>query len=178
MTPSIATSGPFLSRDLCRQVVQEIEREGCWQWGEINHGGRSRVDLAFRRAQWCSVPRSCEPLIAARLLAIARGLESQFGRIHSFEGPNMLRYRPGDFFRPHPDENPRARVRPRKVTITAFLNDRGFEGGVLRLHPAGGMAPLDIVPRAGRFVAFPAATVHEVSLIAGGNRYALVAWLR
>lgn len=177
MTPSIAIGGPFLSRELCSQVVQEIERDGCWQWGEINHGGRSHVDLDFRRVQWCPVPQSCRTVISARLLAIARGLAPHFGPVRSFEGPNLLRYRAGDFFRAHPDENPRKRLHPRRVTITAFLNDRVFDGGILRLHPRNSTEPFDIVPRAGRFVAFAASTVHEVSMIAGGNRYALVAWL-
>ena len=81
MTPSIAIGGPFLSRELCSQVVQEIERDGCWQWGEINHGGRSHVDLDFRRVQWCPVPQSCRTVISARLLAIARGLALHFGPV-------------------------------------------------------------------------------------------------
>jgi predicted 2-oxoglutarate/Fe(II)-dependent dioxygenase YbiX len=176
MTSLTAVAGTFLPRELCSQVVQEIEREGCWQWGEINHGGRSQVDLKFRRVQWCPVPGSCSDIVAARLVSIARGLVPYFGAIRSFEGPNLLRYRPGDFFRAHPDENPVVRIRPRKVTVTAFLNS-GFEGGVLRLHASDGVEPLDILPRAGRFVAFRSSTVHEVSTITGGNRYALVAWL-
>jgi predicted 2-oxoglutarate/Fe(II)-dependent dioxygenase YbiX len=177
MTSAIVIGGHFLSREICTQVVREIERDGCWQWGEINYGGRSHVDLDFRRVQWCPIPRSCRTVIAARLLAIARGLAAHFGPVRSFEGPNLLRYRPGDFFHAHPDENPRTRLRPRKVTITAFLNDGDFDGGILRLQLRSGTEPFDILPCAGRFVAFPASTVHEVSTISAGNRYALVAWL-
>ena len=169
--------GDFLPRALCDAVVREIERTGCWQWGEVKYGGAPRVDLNFRRAQWCAVPPSCQAVIAGRLLAIARGLDREFGPLNSFEGPNLLRYRSGDFFRPHPDENPRTRIRPRKVTITAFLNDGGFDGGWLQLHRQNGGRCITIVPQAGRFVAFPSRTVHEVTPIVGGNRYALVAWL-
>jgi hypothetical protein len=53
MTSLTAVAGAFLPRELCSQVVQEIELDGCWQWGEINHGGRSQVDLKVRRVQWC-----------------------------------------------------------------------------------------------------------------------------
>ena len=176
MSPAIL-GGTFLSRELCGQIVREIERDGSWQWGEINDGGKPHVDLTFRRAQWCRVPPSCEGLIAGRLLAMARALAPEFGRFRSFEGPNLLRYRPGDFFRAHSDENPSKRHDRRKVTITAFLNDRGFDGGVLRLYQPTGGRLLDIVPRAGRFVAFAPETMHEVTPIVGGNRYSLVAWL-
>jgi predicted 2-oxoglutarate/Fe(II)-dependent dioxygenase YbiX len=170
-------AGTFVSRDLCTQIVAEIERDGCWQWGEINYGGRSHVDLEFRRTQWCAVPPACEALVAGRLLAIGRALATAFGPIRSFEGPNLLRYRAGDFFRPHADVNPRERVDRRSATITVFLNDRGFDGGVLRLYERRGGRPLEIAPRAGRFVAFDPEIVHEVTPIVGGNRYALVAWL-
>ncbi len=169
-------TGRFLSPAICEAIVGELERESCWQWGEVNYGGGSEIDLDFRRAQWCEMPPSCESVIAERLLAVARGLEREFGTLGSFEGPNLLRYRSGDFFRPHPDENPRTRIRPRKVTITVPLNDRGFTGGCLRLHAPGGRTTT-IPPAAGRFVAFESRMVHEVTQIVGGNRYALVAWL-
>jgi predicted 2-oxoglutarate/Fe(II)-dependent dioxygenase YbiX len=40
-----------------------------------------------------------------------------------------------------------------------------------------GRGPIDVEPSAGRFVAFPAETIHEVLPIHGGDRYTLVAWL-
>jgi predicted 2-oxoglutarate/Fe(II)-dependent dioxygenase YbiX len=177
MSDLFVVGGAFVARDLCRRIVHEVERDAWWQWGEVNHGGRSHLDLELRSVQVCPVVPSCETVVAGRLLAIARGLVPTFGRINSIEGPNLLRYRPGDFVGPHPDENPRTRVRPRKVTVVAFLNDRGFGGGVLSLRRPGGRRTVHIAPRAGRFVAFPSDTVHAVSRTTGGNRYALVAWL-
>jgi predicted 2-oxoglutarate/Fe(II)-dependent dioxygenase YbiX len=171
----VGVTGAFLPPPICAAVVREVERDGYWRWGEINNGGASRVDLDFRRSQWCELPASCDRVIADRLLAIARSLRREFGPLTSLEGPNLLRYRPGDFIRPHPDENPRTLVRPRKVSIVAFLNGGEFAGGALRLHDRGRVVSVE--PRAGRFVAFPARTVHEVTPVAGGNRYALVAWL-
>lgn len=172
-----AMTGEFLARTLCRQVVREIERDACWQWGEINRDGRSHLDLQFRRAQYSLVPASCIPLVAGRLLDIARGLAPELGPFRGFEGPNLLRYRAGDFVRPHMDEDPANRRDRRKVTITAFLNDRGFEGGMLRLYRPGGGGALEVAPSAGRFVAFPVETMHEVTPVTAGVRYALVAWL-
>jgi predicted 2-oxoglutarate/Fe(II)-dependent dioxygenase YbiX len=173
----IVVGGEFLPLGLCRQVVREVERNAWWQWGEVNRNGRSHVDLRFRRVQVCSVVPSCEAVLAERLLVVVRSLVRTFGRIDSVEGPNLLRYRPGDFVGPHPDENPRTRIRPRKVTVIVFLNDREFEGGVLSLHRADGGRTHHIPPRAGWFVAFPSKIIHAVSPATGGNRYALVAWL-
>jgi predicted 2-oxoglutarate/Fe(II)-dependent dioxygenase YbiX len=177
MSPPVVVGGVFLSRDLCDRMVREVERDAWWQWSEVNRGGRSYVDLQFRSAQVCPVIPSCEAIVAERLLTIARGLVPTFGGIHGVEGPNLLRYRPGDFVGPHPDENPRTRVRPRKVTVIAFLNDRGFKGGVLSLRRPDDRRVVRVAPRAGQFVAFPASTMHAVSPVTGGNRYALVAWL-
>jgi predicted 2-oxoglutarate/Fe(II)-dependent dioxygenase YbiX len=61
--------------------------------------------------------------------------------------------------------------------VIAFLNDRGFKGGVLSLHRPHDRRVDRVAPRAGQFVAFPASTMHAVSPVTGGNRYALVAWL-
>ena len=170
-------TGWFLPPELCATVVREMEREGYWQWGEVNHGGDSEVDLKFRRAQWCPIPQSCEALVADRLLAVGRSLEQYYGRLDSFEGPNLLRYRTGDFFRPHPDEDPRTRVRPRKVTVTVSLNDQAFSGGALRLYQRPNGRHATVTARAGRFIAFPSRMLHEVTPITSGTRYALVAWL-
>jgi predicted 2-oxoglutarate/Fe(II)-dependent dioxygenase YbiX len=177
---SKALAGRFLPRGLCDVFVRELEREGWWQWSEIDNDEGSRVDLDFRRSQWREVPRSCEALVASRLLAIAPGLARHFGRLHGFEGPNVLRYRSGAFFRPHQDERYPASTTPfrrRRITLAVALNDVGFDGGVLRLHGLDPVGPIDVSPTAGRFVAFPADTIHEVSPIYGGDRYTLVAWM-
>ena len=171
-------AGRFLSRELCREVLLEIERSAWWQWSQIDEDGHTDVNLDFRRGQWCEVPPRCRRLVAGRLLSIGAGLRRHFGPWCGVQGPNILRYRAGDFFLRHQDERSDAASfrHRRRVTIAAFLNDRGFEGGLLRLHRFDGGRPLDIVPRAGFFVAFPSETYHEVTPIRGGDRYTLVAW--
>jgi len=170
-------SGSFLARELCGRVVDELEHAAWWQWGEVNHGGRSHVNLRLRSAQVSPVVPSCEAVIAEGLHVAARTAAAVFGPVNSVEGPNLLRYRHGDFVGPHPDEDPRTRLRPRRVTVIAFLNDRGFSGGVLSLSSHDGRRSVRIPPRAGSFVAFPSSTLHAVSPTVGGNRYAVVAWL-
>ncbi|HEX3474545.1 MAG TPA: 2OG-Fe(II) oxygenase [Kofleriaceae bacterium] len=170
--------GRFISGDLCRVILDEVDRNAWWQWSQIDSDGYTGVQLGFRRGTWCEVPRRCRRVVAGRLLAIGVGLRRQFGDFRGFEGPNLLRYGDGDFFRAHQDERSgRAWFRRRSVTIVAFLNDTGFAGGVLRLHGVDRGRVLDLRPRAGTFVAFPAETYHEVSPIHGGDRYTIVAWL-
>ena len=47
--------------------------------------------------------------------------------------------------------------------------------GVLRLFPDEG-DPIDILPKGGTLVAFPAAMPHEVTRVTAGRRDAIVDW--
>jgi predicted 2-oxoglutarate/Fe(II)-dependent dioxygenase YbiX len=173
-----AVGGPFLPPPLCDLFVKEVERDDRWRPSEVSYGSRPLVDTTFRSSQWSGVPYSCDALVAGRMLAVTRSLVCHFGRIRGVEGPNVLRYRAGDFFRTHQDENPaNRRAEGRRVTVVAFLNDSEFLGGTLRLDDLGKSSfPLLVSPRKGRFVAFPANVRHDVSPVEGGARYTLVWW--
>ena len=92
------------------------------------------------------------------------------------EGVNLLRYDPGGFYKPHVDKADLPAWPPasrRAFTVVLFLESSrdadpvgGFSGGLLRLFPEAA-EPVDIVPRRGMLVAFPAETVHEVSPVVG-----------
>jgi predicted 2-oxoglutarate/Fe(II)-dependent dioxygenase YbiX len=68
--------------------------------------------------------------------------------------------------------------------VVVFLNSarpggdpEGFTGGLLRIHPEHpDDAPIDITPRAGTLVAFPATTLHEVTRVGDATRDAVVDW--
>jgi predicted 2-oxoglutarate/Fe(II)-dependent dioxygenase YbiX len=69
------------------------------------------------------------------------------------------------------------------LTVVLFLEsareadpDGGFTGGILRLFPDSDDTSIDIVPRRGLLVAFPADTVHEVSPVTSGHRDTVVDW--
>jgi SM-20-related protein len=106
--------------------------------------------------------------------------------LQSREGASFLRYETGGFYKPHVD---RARVASwpatarRRVTTVLFLESSrdlepsgGFSGGLLRLFPDDAGAPIDITPRQGTLVAFPAAMRHEVTPITSGRRDTVVDW--
>jgi predicted 2-oxoglutarate/Fe(II)-dependent dioxygenase YbiX len=140
-----------------------------------------------RRACHIEVPPAIFELIDAHLdsqhLAIATFFQ---WRLDGREGVSLLRYEPGGFYKPHVDRAdvpawpPAAR---RALTVILFLESSravdptgGFTGGVLRLFPDGEDTPLEIIPRRGMLVAFPADTLHEVTPVEGGHRDTVVDW--
>jgi len=102
------------------------------------------------------------------------------------EGISLLRYQPGDYFKPHRDWG----VVPswpdaarRRISLVLFLQTSReadpagtFSGGALRLYDDEGGGVHDIHPRAGTLVAFLSTTLHEVTPITDGVRDALVDW--
>jgi predicted 2-oxoglutarate/Fe(II)-dependent dioxygenase YbiX len=103
------------------------------------------------------------------------------------EGPGFLRYLPGGFYLPHRDRGDLPSwpgAARRQLAVVVFLNSarpggdpEGFTGGLLRIHPEHpDDAPIDITPRAGTLVAFPATTLHEVTRVGDATRDAVVDW--
>ena len=119
-----------------------------------------------RRASHIEVPPAIFELIDAHLDAQRDAIGAFFEwEIEGREGVNLLRYDPGGFYKPHIDRAdlpawpPAAR---RALTVVLFLESAreadpagGFSGGVLQLFPDDG-EPVEIVPRRGMLVAFPA----------------------
>jgi predicted 2-oxoglutarate/Fe(II)-dependent dioxygenase YbiX len=140
-----------------------------------------------RRASHIEVPPAIFELIGAHLDAQRVALATFFRwRLEGREGVNLLRYEAGGFYKPHIDRAelpawpPAAR---RAVTVILFLESSrevdaagGFTGGILRLFPDGEDTPVEIAPKRGLLVAFPADNVHEVTLVEEGHRDTVVDW--
>ena len=128
--------------------------------------------------------------VLARVEAALDAMRSPIANFYSVtltarEGAGFLRYDIGGFYKPHVD---RADVpswpltAKRQITIVLFLEssrdidpDGGFSGGVLRLFPDDG-DPIDIIPKSGALVAFPAEVPHEVTPVTSGRRDTIVDW--
>ena len=102
--------------------------------------------------------------------------------LSSFEEPQILRYRPGDFFVAHQDGNTglmhSEREARRKVSVVLFVNE-GYGGGELvfsEWHPARPHGRYAVPAEAGLLAAFPAEATHEVTPVTQGHRYTIVSW--
>ena len=93
------------------------------------------------------------------------------------EGAGFIRYPDGGHYKPHRDRAVVASwpgAAHRKIAVVVFLNSGGFTGGTLRVFLDA--SPVDVQPKAGLLVAFPAAALHEVTTVRGGVRDAIVDW--
>jgi predicted 2-oxoglutarate/Fe(II)-dependent dioxygenase YbiX len=168
----------------CRRVQAAMD-VGVREPTEIIDDDMTRVE-DVRRASHIEVPPAILELVEAHLDALRDRLGAFFGlRLEGREGVNLLRYEAGGFYKPHVDRAHLAAWPPaarRALTVVLFLASSRdadpagrFTGGALRLFPDAG-EPLEIIPRRGTLVAFPADTVHEVSPVVGGHRDTVVDW--
>jgi predicted 2-oxoglutarate/Fe(II)-dependent dioxygenase YbiX len=169
----------------CRRIQAAMD-VGVREPTEVIEDDMALVD-DVRRASQIEVPPVIFELIDAHLDAQRHGVEAFFEwQLDGREGVNLLRYESGGFYKPHVDRAdlpawpPAAR---RAVTVVLFLESSrdadpagGFSGGILRLFPDGEDEPIDIIPKRGMLVAFPADTPHEVTLVIDGHRDTILDW--
>ena len=168
----------------CRRIQAAMD-VGVREPTEIIEGDMTLAE-DVRRASHIEVPPAIFELIDTHLDAQRDAAGAFFDLpLEGREGVNLLRYEAGGFYKPHVDRAYLAAWPPaarRALTVILFLESSrvadpagGFTGGVLRLFPDGG-EPVEIVPRRGMLVAFPADTMHEVSPVIGGHRDTIVDW--
>jgi len=168
----------------CRRVQAAMD-VGIREPSEVIEDEMALVE-DVRRASHIEVPPAIFELIDAHLDAQREAIAEFFGQpLDGREGVNLLRYDEGGFYKPHLDRAELPAWPPaanRAFTVVLFLESAretepsgGFSGGVLRLLPDHA-EPIDIVPRRGMLVAFPAETVHEVLPVTEGHRDTVVDW--
>ena len=173
----------FFDRGTCERIVRAME-QGTIEAAEVLED-RIEPRQGIRRAASIEVsPAVIDEVEAA--LERRRDVLAQFFRmpLGEREGAGFIRYSAGGFYKPHVDradvDSWPAAAR-RAVAVVAFLTgsrqverDGRFDGGVLRLFPNG--EPIEVPPRAGQLVAFPADMLHEVTEVRNGIRDAIVDW--
>jgi len=172
----------FLSAQECEHLIALSERRG-YEPAEINVGGGRQVrNDSVRRTSRCMI--DCPE--AARVL---------FERIRDYlppHGPNggwcrpvglnerlrILRYDPGDYFKPHQDgvyERPAGHPQARDVslmTLMLYLNtpERGGDTSFLSF---GDERPSRVAPATGRALLFDHNLLHEGATLRKGVKYAI-----
>ncbi|HEX8172936.1 MAG TPA: 2OG-Fe(II) oxygenase [Thermoanaerobaculia bacterium] len=172
----------FLDSGLVARVVAEVNAaEGA---AARIYGGATAVDARVRSTVRVDVGGETRELVAARFEEARETLAAHFERpLQSFEEPQFLRYREGDFFVAHQDGNTpliHDDTLHRRVSVVVFLNPGNYGGGELTFHGKypDWQARYPVEPAAGRLVAFPPETTHEVTPVTSGERLTIVTWYR
>ena len=177
----------FLGDDECLACVWAMDAGVREESEVLGSGSETRLDV--RRAEDVDVDRAVLALVEERLDQYRSRVARHFGaELTGREGAGFVRYLPGGFYTPHMDWTTESEAWPaaarRRVAAVVFLGtstraDPGgdFEGGLLRLFPDGlEAAGVEVVPRRGMLVAFPATMLHEVTVVQRGVRDAVVDW--
>ena len=83
---------------------------------------------------------------------------------------NLLRYKEGDFFLEHEDNDG---TNDRKVSFIYYIND-DYDGGEVYFRKQGVL----VKPKAGQLLVFPSGSDfrHSISEVTKGTRYCIVSW--
>jgi predicted 2-oxoglutarate/Fe(II)-dependent dioxygenase YbiX len=169
----------------CRRVRASMDA-GRGEVAEVFAGSIEACE-DVRRAHSMEVPEAVLDVVCRHLDAQREAIGAFFAcTLAGREGPGLLRYEAGGFYRRHVDRAETASwpgAARRAITVILFLagsrevDPAGpFGGGHLRVHVETAGAPVEIVPEEGMLVAFPAGTPHEVAPVTDGRRDAVVDW--
>lgn len=180
----------FLTADLCSTIFAEmVSSQG--HAASVYYGLDTESRSVFRK----EISDHIRNHITNRLTHLLPILSRHFGRpLHSFQEPNFLLYREGDFYVPHIDRVDEPGfpdyVRSRVVSTVIFVNSSTsaatagvteFKGGELAFFgllddPRAKHIGLPLEGEAGTLVAFPSELCHEVRAVAEGVRCTIVTW--
>lgn len=180
----------FLEVDVCRDITTTLAASPAH--AATIHGAADSASVVetTRRTSRIVPPPEIVQLVEHRLAARQEEIASHYGiEVETFEEPQFLRYRTGDFFVAHQDGNTglmqSERERRRKISVVIFLNqhseivqDGVYGGGALvfsewRRRPHG---QLRFYGEPGSLIAFPSETTHEVIPVTHGERYSIASW--
>ncbi len=177
----------FLDEETCRRIRRAIDA-GEKEAAEVLTSD-FELQEAVRRVSSVEVDQSTVDLVEQHLDDWRPHAARLFGQaLQSREGVGFMRYDAGGFYRRHRDRAVVASwpgAARRSIAVVVFLNSSrdvdpsgAFDGGILRLfNEEGEQIPfVDVHPRGGTLVAFPATRLHEVTLVENGTRDAVVDW--
>ena len=181
----------FLSAEECSSWRDLADRSTGHE-AQIYDAGERRRDDSRRKTLEVAIRGADKSRLDKRIDTLREGLEQRFHvSLGDTDAVRCLVYGPGDFFALHADTVPveageYRHIGMRRVSIVVFLNDpthpiEPYAGGELTFY---GLLPVPgsrgfgfpVEAETGLLVAFPSATLHEVSAVTRGKRYALVTW--
>ncbi len=175
----------IFSEDAREQLLNDLRRSSGDAATVYGRAAAGAVDSLVRRTTRLVPSVEALAVVNAALSAVQEQLSEHFGvTLASFEEPQFLRYREGDYFVAHQDGNTpiiRDDSRHRRVSVIVFLSKPSdYEGGALVFHGDYRQPHLRVAApcEAGSLLAFPSALTHEVTPLTAGERYTIVSWYR
>jgi SM-20-related protein len=150
--------------------------------------GDAAVEERIRRVRQVSISPESASFVARRLEDLRESIAEHFGiELTSFEAPQFLIYRVGDFFVAHQDGNTGLvnldSDRKRRISVSIFLNNHSatpepdtYGGGELVFSDWRNGKRHAVYGEAGILVAFRSELTHEVTPVTHGDRFAIVGW--
>ena len=181
----------FLSSRICDEIIAELARAPEAAAPVYGLSQQGSVDERVRKVTQLMPSVETIQHVKQRLSETQEEVASHFGiALYSYEEPQFLRYRVGDFFVAHQDGNTGLllsdREQSRKISLVIFLNNQAeipqadtYVGGSLTFsewRPGRTQGQYQLTGKAGTLVAFPAETTHEVTPVMWGERYSIVSW--
>lgn len=180
----------FLEIDVCRDITTTLAASPAHAATIYGAAQLASVVETTRRTSRIVPPPAIVQLVEHRLAARQKEIASQYGvDVATYEEPQFLRYRTGDFFVAHQDGNTglmqSEQEQRRKISVVIFLNRRSdtaqvgsYGGGDLvfsewRRRPRG---QFHFHGEPGVLLAFPSETTHEVIPVTHGERYSIATW--
>ena len=158
----------FLTASHCRKLVGLAKRKGIDRIDSSRHG-----QATFSAGGTWLLPVDDE-LVFRRFAERAAALNESNWRLALtgiYSPISVLRYRPGDWIRPHIDADYRLADSTKLSCVVQLVPKEAFSGGVLTVAETEAFE-LDV----GDAVFFPAHMIHTVSAVESGERYVLAAW--
>ena len=174
----------FLEVGVCREIRATLSASPAHAATIYGVADSASVVETTRRTSRIVPPPEIVHLVKSGLDASQKEIASHYGiNVQTYEEPQFLRYRTGDFFVAHQDGNTglmqSEREQWRKISVVIFLNEHSetaqdgvYGGGALvfsewRRRPHG---QLQFYGEPGTLVAFPSETTHEVIPVTHGER--------
>ncbi|TPL77675.1 2OG-Fe(II) oxygenase [Mesorhizobium sp. B2-3-15] len=175
----------------CSALCAEIREAGGRPAGLLGRTDQKPAWPEVRRTRRAEVSEAAAARVNGVLAQQRPVLERHFGlALGTWERPQFLHYREGDFFVPHQDGNTpliHDESRFRKISAVLFLNRQSddpspanYAGGSLVLHgPYSGPHLRVAMPALpGSLIAFRSETTHEVTPVIRNERFTIVSWYR
>jgi len=148
--------------------------------GILDLAGEGRMDETIRDAHSCAIPNLAEDLIVQainRCIARATGTEAGWG-----EPLNILKYTPGQQYRPHHDGTGTDNVSVRTLTALIWLNDQ-FEGGEtdfpkINVRVRGGVGDMLVFKNVRDDGSFDERMIHAGLPVTEGVKWMASRWIR